>query len=114
MPNDFSTELLDARPSNDDLEKVAFDALETYTVAASKGELSTAASALRVRLAALNQRTEREAEREKRDELLASADPCEPETWSPELANFIRRYTDNILLRLDQTRKLHVKDEVIQ
>jgi hypothetical protein len=94
------SENADPRAASDaELDSLLRHATELYYGATLQNNLVAASSSLSVRLRVLSEMAEREASREKRQELLLGSDPADPSTWSPEVGVFIRSYMDSILER---------------
>jgi len=85
--------------SDAQLASLLNDSSELYYSAALQNNLPAASSSLAVRLRCIAEMGEREAKREKRDNLLEAADPHDPHTWTDELHKFIAAYMDGILAR---------------
>jgi hypothetical protein len=87
--------------SDAELEALLRHSTELYYGATLQNNLVAASSSLNVRLRVLNEMAERGARREKHEELLEGADPCDPDTWPAALAHFIRLRDDDLIRRLD-------------
>jgi len=85
--------------AGDDSEKAMTDATELYFASVLAGNMNAAASALSVRARIIAERNRRKASANKTKSAIAGAVPGNESTYSPELADFIRRVLDNIVER---------------
>lgn len=103
---------VDPRNASDaQLASLLNDSSELYYSAALQNNLPAASSSLAVRLRCIAEMGERETARDKREQLLEGADPCDPHTWPDELHKFIAAYMDGILTRATEAE---YQNEVIE
>jgi hypothetical protein len=96
--------------SDQQLQVLLQNATELYHSSVLTGNYVSASSSLAVRLRCLAEIGRRGETRTKNRGELLSADPEDPDTWSPELARWVMAYQDGILSRLDAIKSRQTEE----